>query len=540
MDVHAALAHELARHGVDTIFGVTGDANLFLADSFARDEQGRYVAAASEMGAVLMAKGYAAVSGGLGVATVTHGPGLTNTVTALVNGVRDEVPLVLVAGDTAVADQDNLQNIDQRQVVLATGAGFEQVRAPSTIGQDTAAACRRALAERRPVVLNVPADFMFKPGVCDERLTVAPATPAAGPESAAMDRAVGIIASARRPIVLAGRGAIAPAARTALLALAARIGAPLATTLKGKDLFRGEEFDLGLFGTLSHTVAAEVIADSDCVIAFGASLNNWTTAHGAYLEGKQVVQCDIDWRRLGARARIDAAVAGDAAVVASAFVSWLDEAGVPSADFRSDRLRGRLEELAGAPRGVPAPAGLPALGAVLDALEAAVPGDRILVLDAGRFTVEAFTRLHVEHPKWFVPTASFGSIGLGMGHAIGAACGGSSRPVLLVAGDGGFMLGGLAEFNTAVRYGLDIIVAVCNDGSYGAEYVQLRARGMDPAIARFCWPELAAVAASLGGEGLRVSNSEDLQNLPAVIAGRKAPLLIDARLDPDGIEGPGH
>jgi thiamine pyrophosphate-dependent acetolactate synthase large subunit-like protein len=401
-------------------------------------------------------------------------------------------------------------------------------------------ACRRALAERRPVVLNVPADFMFRQCDCDERLTVAPAAPAAGPESAALDRAVGIIASARRPIVLAGRGAISPEARTALLALAERIGAPIATTLKGKDLFRGEEFDLGIFGTLSHAVAVEAISESDCVIAFGASLNSWTTARGAYLERKRVVQCDVDWRRLGDRARIDAGVAGDAGVVASAFASWLDEAGVPPADFRSGRLRGQLEELAVAPPSVQGPAGPPTLGGFLGALDAAVPGDRILVLDAGRFTYEAFTRLHVEHPRWFVPTVSFGSIGLGMGHAIGAACGCSSRPVLLVAGDGGFMLGGLAEFNTAVRYGLDVIVAICNDGSYGAEEAQLRARGLDPAIARFCWPDLATVAASLGGEGMTVADRDDLRNLPAAIARRKGPLLIDARLDPDGIEHRGH
>jgi acetolactate synthase-1/2/3 large subunit len=276
------------------------------------------------------------------------------------------------------------------------------------------------------------------------------------------------------------------------------------------------------------------------VIAFGASLNSWTTARGAYLEGKRVVQCDADWRRLGARARIDAGVAGDAAVVASIFLSWLDEAEVPPANFRSTHLRDQLEELAGGPSSAQARAGPPALGTVLDTLDAAVPGDRILVLDAGRFTYQAFTRLHVEHPKWFVPTASFGSIGLGMGHAVGAACGSSSRPVLLVAGDGGFMLGGLAEFNTAVRYGLDVIVAICNDGSYGAEYVQLQARGMDPAIATFCWPDLAAVATSLGGHGVIVANQDDLLNLPAVIAGRKGPLLIDVRLDPDGVEDGAH
>src|SRR5690606_11209308 len=98
------------------------------------------------------------------------------------------------------------------------------------------------------------------------------------PDEAALDAAVGIIASANRPVVLAGRGAAGPAARSALLRLAERIGAPVATTLRGKDLFRGERFDLGIYGTLSHEVALETLGRSDCLIAFGASLNKWTTA----------------------------------------------------------------------------------------------------------------------------------------------------------------------------------------------------------------------------------------------------------------------
>lgn len=540
MEIHAILARELARHGGGTMFGVTGEANVFMADRFVRTERGRYVAAASEMGAVVMAKGYAAVSGRLGIATVTHGPGLTNAMTALVDGVREGTPLVLVAGDTAIVDSGNIQNIDQRQVVLAAGAGFEQLRSPATVSQDTAVACRRALAERRPVVLNVPADFMFSECDCDDQLTAAAPAPAPGPAAAAVDEAVGVIASARRPIPLAGRGGIAPEARAALLALAERAGAPVATTLKGKDLFRGEEFDLGIFGTLSHPVAAEVIAQSDCIIAFGASLNGWTTARGAYLDGKRVVQCDLDARQLNSRARIDVGIAGDAAAVADAIRHRLDEVDLPPAGFRSSRLRDQLAGLAAVGGRARRADGPPGLGESLDALNAAAPRDRILVLDSGRFVFAAFSRLHVEHPAWFVPTVGFGAIGLGMGHAVGAACAGSGRPVLLVAGDGGFMLGGLAEFNTAVRYGLDVIVAICNDGSYGAEEAFMRERSADPAIARFRWPGFADVAASLGGHGVTVSTAGDLQDLATIIAGRTGPLLLDIRLDPDTINGFEH
>ena len=159
---HEAIARALADQGVTTVFGVLGDANLYMMDSFQRQAGGHYYSACNENGAVLAANGYARTSGQLGVATVTHGPALTNTVTALAEGVRDRTPIVLLAGDMPVADKTNLQNIPQREVVLASGAGFEQVRTPQTVAEDLATAIFRAHAESRPVVLNVPVDFQWE------------------------------------------------------------------------------------------------------------------------------------------------------------------------------------------------------------------------------------------------------------------------------------------------------------------------------------------------------------------------------------------
>jgi thiamine pyrophosphate-dependent acetolactate synthase large subunit-like protein len=196
----------LADHGVDTLFGLAGDGNLFFIDYFIREKLGTYVAAAHEAGAVLMAGGYANVSGRVGVATVTHGPALTNTVTALVENVRSRTPIVLIAGDTTSGEKENLQDIDQQPIVLPTGAGFEQVRSPETVADDLAMAMRRALTERRPLVLNVPVEYQW----ADIDYRPAPlrsAGPQAlAPDPAVLDQAMGILAYARRPIVLAGRG----------------------------------------------------------------------------------------------------------------------------------------------------------------------------------------------------------------------------------------------------------------------------------------------------------------------------------------------
>ncbi|MDQ7911273.1 thiamine pyrophosphate-binding protein [Phytohabitans sp. ZYX-F-186] len=532
MKLHDALARALADNGVDTLFGLTGDANLFLVDHFIRECGGTYVSAAHEAGAVLMAHGYASVTGRIGVATVTHGPAFTNTVTALIEGVRSRTPLVLIAGDTPVVDTEHIQAVDQRAVVLGTGVGFEQVRAIETAVTDLGTALRRADVERRPIVLNVPVDFVWQESGY-ERVDVLPVpAQAPGPDPAALDSAIGVIASARRPLVLAGRGATSPRARAALLRLADRLGAPLATTLKGKDLFRGEAFDLGIFGTLSTAPAVEAILDADCVIAFGASLNKWTTAVGAYLDGKAVVQCDLDRGAIGRYGPVAAGIVGDAGAVAETIAAWLDEAEVPATAFRSPALAAKLAGYDPGDYTDQSSGETVDERTVLRRLEEAVPADRTLVTDGGQFIFNALKILHVPEPEAFVLGVNFGSIGLGMGNAIGAAVGAPHRPALMLCGDGGFMLGGLVEFNSAVRAGVDLIAVVFNNRCYGPEYVHFVNHGRDPSLSMFDWPDFAGVAESLGGRGFTVRNLADLDRLPKLIADRDRPLLIDVHLDP--------
>ena len=160
--VYQSIARATKDHGISTMFGLMGDANLFMVDSFVRDFEGRFIPAVHEGNAILMASAYARVSGNVGVATVTHGPALSNCVTALTEAARGHAPLVILAGDTPADNTRHLQNIDQRDLVNATGAGFEQLRTPATVGKDVARAFYRAQIERRPIVLNMPADFMWQ------------------------------------------------------------------------------------------------------------------------------------------------------------------------------------------------------------------------------------------------------------------------------------------------------------------------------------------------------------------------------------------
>lgn len=529
------MAAALRQHGVDTVFGLIGDGNLYLMDSFRRLPGTRYVGVAHEASSVEAASGYAQVTGRLGVATVTHGPALTNAVTALVDAVRARVPLVLIAGDTRAEERHHVQSIDQREVVAVAGAGFEQVRSPRTLGEDLSYAIHRAYVERRPVVVNTPVDFQW----VESEYRPAPVRPlrpsGLRPSAEVTDEAVGIIASARRPVVLAGRGAIEPTARDAVSRMAARIGAPVATTLRARDLFRGHAYDLGICGTLAHDVAQATVAAADCVIAFGAGLNKYTTVDGSLVQGRRLIQVDDDRSALGRYVVPDVGVQGDAAVTADLIVSLLDEAEIPATGFASPELADRL---AAARAAVPVDRSTDSVVDVHTAVrrvDSSMSEDRTVVTDSGRFIFSTWPAIGVRDPRHFVHTGSYGSIGLGMGTAIGAAVGRPRHPTLLVTGDGGFMLGGMNEFSTAVRHDLDLVVVVLNDGAYGAEHIQFVRRGLDPVMSTFAWPDFGPVAEALGGRGFTIRNLRELDDALAFIPLRDRPVLLDVRLDPGSV-----
>jgi thiamine pyrophosphate-dependent acetolactate synthase large subunit-like protein len=541
MIFHEAFGRALAQHGVEVAFGVLGDANLFLMDSFQRHAGGRYLAMANEAGAVLAANGYANTTGRLGVATVTHGPGLTNTVTALVEGVRSRTPILLIAGDTPATDRQNLQGIAQREVVAATGAAFEQIYTASSYNEDLNRAVRTALVQRRPVVLNVPVEFQW--ATVDDQTALPAALPsrqAVAADPVALDKAVGLIASARRPIVLVGRGAAGPDDRATMLDFAKRIGAPVATTLRGKDLFRRAPHNLGVFGTLSSEATLAAIQRSDCIVAVGASLNRYTTVDGSLLADKKVVHVDIDGSALSYGYHVDQPVLGDGKTVVEQMIAMLDEGEIPPSRFATHELG---DDSSGATAVTPpmdGTSGTVNLYAAVARLDAGLPADRTVVLDAGRFLAAALTGLQVPEPRAYVPTFNYGCIGLGMATAVGAAASWPDRPVVMVCGDGGFMLGGLADFNSAVRHGADVIVALFNDGAYGAEHIQFTHRDMDPTVTTFDWPEFAPLAESLGGRGYTVRSGDDLDRALSDIATRDRPVLLDIKIDPNSISASHH
>ena len=532
MKVHEAVACAVRDCGVRTMFGVQGDANRWVIDHLVHRHDVRYLKAAREDGAVLMADGFARMTGNVGVATVAKGPGLTNTVTALTTSARARTPVVLLAGNTRADDHWALQRIDQHGVVAPTGAGYVRLTGAQNAVDEVATAFRRAVLESRPIVLDLPLDVQVRDvEYAPSRIGLEPSGHR-GVDADDLDRAVGIMASARRPIVLAGHGAVRSGARSQLLELAQRLGAPVATTLMAKDLFRGEPFDLGIFGTISTALTQRIIDESDCLIAVGASLNPKTTSSGTLVAGRRVVQIDSAQRRIGEATPVDSGLIGDAASVCEAIVELLEEAGHEPSGFASPALAAELAAYRVIDDVVDHSTDTTVDSRVVSVLlDEILPSERTLVSDGGRFMREAVTGLHAAGPHSFVSSISFAAIGMGLGTAVGAAVARPEQPTVLVIGDGGLMMS-LQELSTAVRYGLDLIVLVYNNGAYGAEISSALEHGLSVDESMFDWPEFAPVAEAFGAVGVTVANLGDLDKVDSVVRTRDRPVLVDLKLDP--------
>ena len=530
--MHQSIAQAVHDHGIETIFGLVGDANLFMADYFVSGCGGKMVPAVHEGGTVLMAQAYSQVTGKVGVATVTQGPGLTNCCTALREGVVARRPMILLCGDTPVIAPFHPQNIDQREVVKSTGAGFEQVKSPDTAARDVATAFYRARKERRPIVLNMPSDFMWAEVKHQTVIFPLPEIESVVTEGTLHEDAIGMIASAKRPLILAGAGAVG--AKDQLIRLAERLDAPLATTLKGTGLFKGHPNNIGFFGTLSTAEAYDVIGAADCVIVFGAWMHFLTTDRGELLKGKRVILVNNSLSDSGAFYQPDVTLIADAGHTADNILYWLDEAEIAPSGFAKELPS---HDLSVHPKGDSDKSGDGCINFeyALDRLNDTLPKNRIMLTDGGRYITEVWCRVDVPDPNSFHMSDNFAAIGQGMQQAIGAAHGDPSRPVVLFMGDGGFMMGGLNEFNTAVRTNCNLIVIICNDSAYGAEHIQMLDRQLDPMLTEFVWPSFAGLANSLGGHGVTVTSPAELEVAVKAIQDRKGPMIVELKLDPNKV-----
>ena len=534
MTVAAAIGAALADRGVRHVFTLLGSGNFVVTNAL-RDAGAAVVSARHEGAATTMADAYARVTGEMGVVTLHQGPGLTNATTGIAEAAKSRTPLLVLAADTAGAAVHSNFRLDQAGLAASVGAGVERLHGPASALADALRAHRRALVERRPIVLSLPLDVQAAP--CPpqpppaQALLPAPVRPSATAVSALAD----LVARAERPLVLAGRGAVLAGAREPLERLADATGALLATTAVAAGLFAGSPWDLGISGGFAAPAAAELLAQADLVLAFGAALTVWTTRHGRLLgPGATVVQVDVDAEALGAHARVDLGVVGDVGETACDLLAELGRRGHRPVGRRTDQLRQRVaaarwraepyEDAGGEGRIDPR-----TLSAALDDL---LPAERTLVVDSGHFMGWAPMYLRMSADSGFVFTQGFQSVGLGLATAIGAAVARPDRLTVAALGDGGALMA-LGELDTLARVAPRLLVVVYDDAAYGAEVHHFAPQGHAVDLVRFGEADFAGHARAAGLEAVTVRRPGDLAAVAAWLAGGAArPLLVDAKIVP--------
>ena len=535
MSVAVAVGRAVASLGARHVFTLLGSGN-FVVTTALRDAGTSVVHLRHETAVVTAADAYARVTGEVGVVTLHQGPGLANAVTGIAEAAKSRTPLLVLAADTAGAAVRSNFRIDQAALVAAVGAGTERLHGPASAVADTARAYRRALVERRPVVLMMPLDVQA--AACpdeavppDPAPAVAPLRPAAPSVSGLAD----LLGGAARPVVLAGRGAVLAGAGTLLEELAERTGALLATSAVAAGLFDGNPWDVGISGGFASPTAAELIADADLVLSMGASLTMWTTRHGRLIgPGARVVQVDVHAGALGAHHPVDLAVHADVAETARDLLAELSRRDHAPAAWRSPLL---LERIAGGrwgsePFDDESGNGRIDPRSLSRELDRRLPAARTLVVDSGHFMGWAPMHLRVPREHGFVFTQGFQSVGLGLATAVGAALARPDRLTVAAVGDGGALMT-LGELESVARLGLRLVVVVYDDAAYGAEVHHFGPDGSPVDLVQFAETDFAGVARALGFAAAQVRSVDDLDALSAWLdAGPPAPLLLDAKVVP--------
>src|SRR5690606_12405868 len=426
------------------------------------------------------------------------------------------------------------------QIALASAVGARTY----TVGRADAAATtviaiEHALAYRVPTVLAIPydvADLEAGPVPQAPEPTL-PAPLAPSPFGAvAVAELARVLRDARRPLLLAGRGAWVSGAGAALGELADSTGAVTASTALGRGIFPRAEFDLGVTGGFGAEGAMALVRDADVAVVFGASLNQFTMRFGdLFAAGTRVVQVDV--APAATHPHVGGYIRGDAALVASALVDELRAMGATPSGWREsldlaplrerERGEGRAADGRLDPRTVAA-----RIGELL-------PEDRVVVSDGGHFIGWANMFWPVASPdRMIMVGTAYQSIGLGLPSVPGAALAKPEATVVLTTGDGGGLMA-LADLESAVRVaGGRGLAVVWNDSAYAAELNLYGLKGL--AQGPMVMPEVdfAGLAASVGAEGVVVRTLGDLERLAswaAEPAASRSFLLLDCRISPSVI-----
>jgi thiamine pyrophosphate-dependent acetolactate synthase large subunit-like protein len=535
--VYDVLAEAFAAEGVSVMFNIMGYGNRHFMVRAAQSGI-RLVTARHEGAALAMADGYARAGGDVGVISVHYGPGVTQLATSIMVANKAGTPLVIFAAGISrdIRHRGGPLDLDERSLLQASGAIVIELQQAEKAAETVHFAFHQARRHGKPVALLAPIDLQEQTVEIDQP-DPGPVPdlgrPVAVPPQDAVAEAVSLLRQAKRPLVLAGRGALSPRAKDVALQIADHLGALVATTFGAKGLFDGHPRSLAAAGGFALHADRELLEQADCVLAIGASLNARTTDRGTLFAGARILQIDDHASAFeDAESTGQVRLLGDAAATLEQLAAALltgEQRSTWSPDVLA-RLAGsdsRQSELAEYPK-VPEPGTVDPRQFMLD-MDAVLPDDAVIVVGGGHCMTFAVQYLRNPSGRSFELVFDFMTTGQALGSAIGAALACPGRPVVAVEGDASILMH-IQELETAARHGIPLLILVLNDGALGAEYHGLVADGMDASPALASTPALARVAEAFGGAGMDVAGPGSAEKIMRWYDPARGPHLVDVRI----------
>lgn len=522
----------LLEQGVDTVFGFPGGQIIDTYDAlYAYRGRIRHILTSHEQGAAHAADGYARVSGKVGVVIATSGPGATNLVTGLATAFMDSVPMVAITGNVSsgLLGKDSFQEVDIFGITMPITKHNFIVRRVEELADTMRRAFRIAASGRPgPVLVDVLKDV--QQAQCEfEPRQPEPILPETEKITEAdIDVAVRMIEESKRPVIFAGGGVIRAGASPELYRFAARLGAPVSLSLMGLGAYpAGKRQYMGMLGMHGTRTSATAVSQADLLIVCGARFSDRVIMNAnTFAKQLRILHLDIDAAEINKNIISYASVCGDVKVSLAMLTErcglhhhgeWLAQV----ADWKAHEPR-------------PAHSGKLTPQALIDTVRAAVPDDTIIATDVGQHQMWVAQRYPFQYPRTLCTSGGLGTMGYGMGAAIGAQSAFPKRRVVLFTGDGSFHMN-LNELATAVTYRLPIVIVVMNNGVLGMvrQWQKILYNGRYSETTLHRQTDYVRLAEAFGATGLVVSRRDELARLipEAVNLGRT--VVIDARISKD-------
>ncbi len=522
----------LIEQGTEVVFGYPGGQVLNLYDElYQNSHRIRHVLAAHEQGAAHAGDGYARTTGKVGVVMATSGPGATNLVTGIANAYLDSVPMVFITGNvpTSLIGRDSFQEVDITGITMPIVKHSYFVNDVTKLADCIREAFRIAKSGRPgPTLIDIPKDVQV--ASCDfVPAPVAPKVETVRFTEEDLDRAAAMLRDAKRPYIYCGGGVVNSDAEEELLALAERLDCPVGTSMMGLSAIPASSpRKLGMVGMHGIYTATVVKSHADVVIGVGVRFSDRATGNkNEYLKNVKILHIDTDSAEIHKNITVDLGLVGNAKTVLRALLQRVEPQSHPEWWQEIEGIKAYQEENQAKQDEGFTPY------RIIDAVSRYTAPDMPVATDVGQHQMWVAQRYPFEAPRTFVTSGGLGTMGFGLGAAIGAAVGTGKRTVLFT-GDGSFGMN-LNEMATAVSQKAPVVILVMNNGVLGMVR-QWQTMFYDKHYSETTLnrkTDFVRLAQAFGAVGFRADSEASLAAALDAAFQTDGPVLIDCLIDSD-------